>query len=1109
MKSGYAILFLLIPCLLQAQLRLVLPIGHTSRVSGVTFSPDNRRVLTASEDGTAKIWDVASGLLLADLKAHTQRLNIASFSPDGRKVLTASADGTARVWSTASGACLATLVHDSYVWDARWSHDGSKIATASGDFSVRVWDTSGYRMRWQSTTHTDEVMCVAWGPGDSLIATGSKDLTLRVMEASTGAERAVFYAPDAVFTLAFSPEGNYLLANCNHTAVVLCDWRNRETKTLKESPDGTLLQSVFSPDGRRICIAQENGDVELWSLNPARRVKTLKYTPEAGEKKDRNTGVTEAQLANLFNRAYGGEEGDLPVSPAVWAVAFDSAGTRMVLCRGNGTVNVRDGLTLQCRYKSRIHRADVYDAAISSDGRWLATASADRTAALTDLATGEVVHRLQGLAAQQLNLAFSPDDKWLATTSLDHKVRIWEQHTGELKQVLSAHNGWVTGARFSADSRRLLTWGLDDLLYIWDVKTGFAVKSLRLNPDSGFNMIAMGGFSDDGKYVLAEAGPGLRFAWNASTGAEVPATVDTAWFQTYGYHPESKGLSWNFEGDTLITCYDSATGREKYRLQGDSGAFSSRTISEDGERLLTVDAAQKISLWNAQTGQLLSRRSNGDGDVLDLAFSADHRRFATTSNDHVLRVWDGNTGAFLYQCIALQGNEFVVLDSAGYYRSTRQAAKELHFVTPEMEPVTFEQKDLQLNRPDKVLQSAGCRDTLLIRACRMAWEKRCRRAGVNPSAKNTREPLPVLYIQNAAQIPAETASNFIRIHLRCNRGQHPLRSLQVWVNEVPLFADGITLHGRNSLDTSLEIALSTGSNRIEAGVKDVQGNESFRIPVFTRFTPAKPLTSKLYFIGIGMDRFADSTRNLGYSSKDIRDLAKSFKNRYGKNCETDTFFNENYNNVASVIFPALRQKLQRATPEDKVIIAYSGHGLLSDSLDYFLSTYNINFSQPETHGLPYEMLENLLKGIPARQRLLLIDACHSGELDADDWSAAQTVADSLGLRRGEAIPLTASFGKKLGLYNSFTLMQELFASGAGSTGATILAASAGTQFALERGDLENGVFTFGILEAMNTNKNMTVSALRQQVQMRVTELTGGLQQPASRGELLYHDWRVW
>lgn len=93
--------------------------------------------------------------------------------------------------------------------------------------------------------------------------------------------------------------------------------------------------------------------------------------------------------------------------------------------------------------------------------------------------------------------------------------------------------------------------------------------------------------------------------------------------------------------------------------------------------------------------------------------------------------------------------------------------------------------------------------------------------------------------------------------------------------------------------------------------------------------------------------------------------------------------------------------------------------------------------------------------------------------------------------------------------NSFELMQELFVNVGKSTGATIISAAAGTQFALERGDLKNGVFTYAILEAMKNHSSLKISELKKIVGQRVEELTKGLQRPTSRNETIAVDWEIW
>ena len=116
------------------------------------FSPDGTRVVTASEDRTARFWDATTGKQLAPALEHQGWVSSAAFSPDGTRVVTASADQTAQVWDAATGKPLTpALEHRGEVWSAAFSPDGTRLITASKDMTAQVWKTG-----------LDETPCPAW-----------------------------------------------------------------------------------------------------------------------------------------------------------------------------------------------------------------------------------------------------------------------------------------------------------------------------------------------------------------------------------------------------------------------------------------------------------------------------------------------------------------------------------------------------------------------------------------------------------------------------------------------------------------------------------------------------------------------------------------------------------------------------------------------------------------------------------------------------------------------------------------------------------------------------------------------------------------------------------
>jgi hypothetical protein len=117
--------------------------GYTGWVTSAGFSPDGKRVVTASADSTARIWDADSGKEIAPLKGHTGWVRSAGFSPDGKRVVTASADSTARIWDADSGKEIAPLKgHAGQLQSAGFSPDGKRVVTASDDKTARIWDVT-------------------------------------------------------------------------------------------------------------------------------------------------------------------------------------------------------------------------------------------------------------------------------------------------------------------------------------------------------------------------------------------------------------------------------------------------------------------------------------------------------------------------------------------------------------------------------------------------------------------------------------------------------------------------------------------------------------------------------------------------------------------------------------------------------------------------------------------------------------------------------------------------------------------------------------------------------------------------------------------------------
>jgi hypothetical protein len=155
--------------------------GHAGEVLGITFSPDGRLLATASYDGTARLWDPATGGHLRTLTGHTRQVSGVAFSPDGRLLATASEDTTARLWDPATGDCLRTFTsHTDMVSDVAFSPGWRLLATAGRDGTARLWDPATGQQLRALAGHTGTVVGVAFSPDGRLLATADRDGTAQL-----------------------------------------------------------------------------------------------------------------------------------------------------------------------------------------------------------------------------------------------------------------------------------------------------------------------------------------------------------------------------------------------------------------------------------------------------------------------------------------------------------------------------------------------------------------------------------------------------------------------------------------------------------------------------------------------------------------------------------------------------------------------------------------------------------------------------------------------------------------------------------------------------------------------------------------------------------------
>lgn len=469
-----------------------------------------------------------------------------------------------------------------------------------------------------------------------------------------------------------------------------------------------------------------------------------------------------------------------------------------------------------------------------------------------------------------------------------------------------------------------------------------------------------------------------------------------------------------------------------------------------------------------------------------------------------------------YLSLYLFDNEPFLLLTSGYYKASKNATKKLHYVTDDLKVIGFEQLDPVYNRPDKVLEHISKYmedvDQGMIEHYRRAWEKRTDQLGLDRALIGTGElAVPEAEILNADDIPYYNTSGTVNLSVSAKDDAYKLLRFNVFVNEVPVFgAAGISMASRSvhQFDSTLTVPLTLGENKIQVSVMNQLGLESYKYPTYVNYEPAETITPKTLFVGIAVDSFIQGNYNLSYCVKDVNDLATTFQN--DKNTEMILLKNSD---VTRENVLALKQRLLQTSVHDRVIFSCSSHGELDENMDFYLAMHDMDFRNPQARGLAYSELEGLMDSIPARKKLLLLDACNSG-LNDQSKKIVQKMNDIAAIdpgKRGSELV----FFEDDATNNEFQTMMKLFVNVQNETGITVVSAAGGAEAALEgilvnNKKLENGVFTYAILEyiKLNNGQPISVNELKKYVENRVEELTNGLQKPTSRQEAMEMDWKI-
>ncbi len=1082
-KIFLSIALICLSTLLSAQKpEVVLTTGHTDFISSISISPDARLLATGGLDKLVKLNELSTGRELRTFAGNNGRVNNTSFDKTGKYIAASLYSDEIKIWDIETGNVVSDFPASSNVSEFYFCFNNSRIVYINDGSQLCVKD-------WK----TDAEPKILEPIGLSRIKLNSDDSTLfgydykgnlELISLNTGKVKKTVQLFDKYLysscEMDIDKKGEFLaIAFADKPLNTVKVYNTKDLSLYSEFKGFTPLINNFRFDqkSQKLIVIDNSNFVKILDVKSKKEVQKYTFTTfvptaMAVYPKQNVILINDGKVVLYVNQKTGKVLRTFKsISNKVFNMAYDQQGKYIAAATDDLTIKMWN---LKENKIDKVIRG-FFPVEFDPSGKYMVTMGTGTSMTVWDVETGEALATLDTEGELIQNLSFSKDGRYLSGAGFIGIVKIWDMESKKLVKKFTGHVGGIYATCFSPDGKLLASCGMDQTVRIWDFETGKEIKKLE-----GHQIIVSDvKFSPDGKILASASWDKTIKLWDTSTW-ELIRTLE-------GHTNMITSISFNKEGTVLA-----------------SGSGNNSVWTADNS----------VKVWDVNTGKELCSYKGHTGTIHKVIFDHTSDLVFSSGDDGMIKVWNYKDCIELASLISVNSDDYVITTPDNYYTASRDALNGVSFrIGSKLYP--FEQFDLKLNRPDIIASRIGKTPQGIINAYNYVYKKRLKKMGFNEEDLGKDFALPTVTV-SSDDLPLITKENKVHVNVNAVDSNYNLNRLNVFVNDVPLYGrSGIDLKNKNTkkINMDLDIEIIPGPNKVQISVLNDKGVESLR-STFEIIRDDPEAMGDLYVVTIGVANYKNKEYALKYPVKDATDLINELDKNTGLYRKIHTILlSDSLVTKENII--ALHDSLKNAKMEDVVIIFIAGHGVLDENYDYYYGTYDMDFNNPSGRGLSYDELDNLLASTPALKKILIMDTCHSGELDKDEIEESKKEKTEKGVVNFRAAGIDVAQKPGLGIANTTNLMQNLFTNIRSGSGVTVISSAGGVEYAMEGDQWHNGLFTYCFLKGLqyktadkNYDGKIVVSEIRDYVYKQVTELSNGKQKPTAREENLTLDFQI-